>query len=91
MSDITKFDNENIYCRKLGHHVPFKYCRIEKLELPCVKILDCWFKKIKIKDFLKENYSEKDLEYLFKASAPTPKITSLIELIEQAKKVNKKQ
>ena len=81
---MNKYDNERIYCRKLGHWLTFNYCCQENNELPCRKILDCWFEKIPIKEFLKENYTEEEISYIFSSSKP--KISSLIEIIEQAKK-----
>jgi hypothetical protein len=81
---MNKYDNERIYCRKLGHWLTFNYCRQENNELPCRKILDCWFEEIPIKEFLKENYTEEEISYIF--GSPKSKISSLIEIIEQAKK-----
>jgi hypothetical protein len=48
--------------------------------------MDCWFEKIRIEEFLKENYKEEEISYIFKVSKP--KLTSIIELIEKAKKTN---
>jgi hypothetical protein len=81
---IEKHDSEEIYCRKLGHRLLFSYCRVEKGTLPCSKIRDCWFERIDINGFLEENYSESDLESIFKPGSD--KISSLLELIEKAKK-----
>ncbi len=85
--NITEFDKKDTYCRKLGHFVAFKYCRIEKQEekLPCAKILDCWFEKIPVQDYINKYYSKKDISYIFETSKP--KITSILELIEKAKKI----
>jgi len=83
---MHKHDNKRIYCRKLGHWLTFNYCRQENNELPCRKILDCWFEKIPIKEFLKENYTEEEISYILGSSKP--KLISIIELIEQAKKRN---
>jgi len=78
-----KYDKEKIYCRKLGHHLLFKYCREENFGLPCKKIRDCWFDKLSIDEFLKENYQSAQIEYLF---IPTkPKISSIFDLIQQAR------
>ena len=86
---MKQYDKERIYCRRLGHWLNFSYCRQEKDGLPCLKIMDCWFEKLSIEDFLKENYKEEEISYLFKPSKQ--KITSIIELIEQAKnRTNKK-
>jgi hypothetical protein len=48
--------------------------------------MDCWFEKIQIEEFLKENYKKEEISYIFESSKP--KLTSIIELIEQAKKRN---
>ncbi len=86
--NIKEFDKKETYCRKLGHFIPFSYCRKEKAEkkgLPCAKILDCWFEKMPIQDFVKQHYSKKDIKYIFETSKP--KITSILELIAKAKKI----
>lgn len=81
-----KFDKKKIYCRKLGHFVPFLYCRTEHMEFPCMKIFDCWFKKIPIETFINKFYSKEEIQNIFKPAQP--KISSLIDLIEKAKKVS---
>jgi len=48
--------------------------------------MDCWFEKLPIKEFLKENYKEEEISYISESSKP--KLTSIIELIEKAKKTN---
>jgi hypothetical protein len=79
-----KHDIEEIYCRKLGHKLPFSYCRVEKGSLPCGRIRDCWFNRLDINGFLEEHYSESELESVFKPGGD--KVLSLLELIEKAKK-----
>jgi hypothetical protein len=77
-------DSREIYCRRLGHHLTFAYCRSEREGLPCRKILDCWFDKIPIGDFLRANYSPGELADL---TEPAPaKAATLVELIERAQK-----
>ena len=79
-----QFDNEEIYCRKLGHHLAFKYCRTEREGFPCAKIYDCWFERLPIEEFIRDNYSETEAAAI---SAPAaPKVATLFDLIEQAKK-----
>ena len=84
---IEAFDKEELYCRKLGHHLTFDYCRKEHNGLPCPKIRDCWFEKMDIDDFLSKNYEAKDIAYLFEP--PKPKITSLFEIIQKAQSARK--
>jgi hypothetical protein len=81
---MNQYDKERIYCRRLGHWLTFNYCRQENSGLPCRKIVDCWFEKIQIREFLEENYEEKEISYI--SETPKQKLTSIIELIEQAKK-----
>jgi hypothetical protein len=85
---MDQYDNERIYCRRLGHWLTFNYCRQETDGLPCRKIIDCWFEKLPIKEFLKGTYKEEEISYIFKSSKP--KLTSIVELIDQAKKRSNK-
>ncbi len=52
--------------------------------LPCWKILDCWWELFDIKNYLKQKLSAEDF-LKFESLKPKPKVTSLVELIEQAK------
>ncbi|MBU3914041.1 hypothetical protein KKA14_00730 [bacterium] len=71
------------YCRILGHHIPFKYCRTSNNGIPCAKILDCNFERLPIKEFVDSNYTDEEKEMIF---APVKqKIVSIYELIEKAK------
>jgi len=78
-----QYDNEAIYCRKLGHHLHFEYCRKEKSGLPCSRIFDCWFERIPVKDFITLNYSQDEVSYL--AAPPEHKMVNLLTLIEEAR------
>jgi len=82
------FDGEEIYCRKLGHFVNFKYCKTERSfekKLPCPKIMNCWYGKIPIEKYIEKFYNKEEIKYIFEDSKP--KIASLIEIIEKAKKI----
>ena len=79
----NKYDVEELYCKKLGHHLTFKYCREENFGLPCPKVRDCWFKNIDIDNYLTQNFSPGETTHLY--DPPKPKISSLLELIDQAK------
>jgi hypothetical protein len=81
---IDKYDEREGYCRLLGHHLNFKYCRTMSQGMPCHKILDCWFEMMDIRAFVEEHYSPEQVEAML--AAPTPKISLLVELIEEAKK-----
>ena len=75
-------------CPRLGNPVPFNYCEIcDDDQQPCFKILDCWWEHFDVVQYLKDNLSEDQFNRLTEAR-PKPKVTSLIELIEQARKRN---
>ncbi|MEJ2053437.1 MAG: hypothetical protein P8X42_05910 [Calditrichaceae bacterium] len=82
------FDQESIYCRKLGHHLKFNYCRQESEELPCSRIKKCWQYKLPVDNYLKNNFSEEALQKTF--APPVPKLTSLLELIQKAQTLNQR-
>lgn len=82
-----QFDKEELYCRKLGHHLKFEYCRTEHDGLPCSKIRDCWFEKIPIDEYLMQNFSPEEIAHVFQP--PKPKITSIFEIIQKAQAAKK--
>jgi len=73
-------------CPRLGGPVPFRYCmNAGDNALPCFKIMDCWWEDFDIQAYLREKLSEDDLDKLLNSKS-SPKVASLVELIEQAKK-----
>lgn len=75
-------------CPRLGNPVPFDYCEVcGDEQQPCFKILDCWWEHFDVVRYLKDNLPEDQFNRLM-AARPKPKVTSLVELIEQAKKRN---
>jgi hypothetical protein len=79
----TLFDEKKIYCRKLGHHLHFAYCRDVNGSLPCSKILDCWYTSISVQEWLDNNYSAEEKQKIF---APSPeKLSSILEIIARVK------
>jgi len=76
-------------CPRLGGPVAFKYCRQGgEDDSPCFKIMDCWWETFDVKTYLEHILSEAAFKALVNAKPPD-KITSLIDLIEQAKQRNK--
>ncbi len=82
---IEKYDSLEIRCRLLGHQVSFQYCRSSNRNLPCRKIMDCWWERVEIETYLRENFTPGELNRSVYAK-PKSKIVSLIELIERAKR-----
>jgi hypothetical protein len=78
-------DDFMVRCRKLGNPVPFSYCRIENRGSPCFKIIDCWYEDFMVEDFLRQELTADEWERIFD-QPPRPKVLTLIELIEEAKK-----
>ncbi|MCP3923098.1 MAG: hypothetical protein GY714_10985 [Desulfobacterales bacterium] len=86
---MKRYDKLKSYCRMLGHEIPFEYCRSNNNNLPCRKILDCWFERFDIKSYLSENFSDSEKEQIFK---PQPdKVSTIFDLIEKAKNRTKKE
>ena len=80
----TDFDDEECYCRILGHYLYFSYCRSCQEGAPCFKILDCWFNKFDVRKFMEENYTAEEIERFLQP--PKPKVQTLVTLIQQAQK-----
>ena len=58
--------------------------------MPCLKIVKCWQPFIPVEAYLRESMSQEAWEH-FSRQVPKDKMTTLIELIEAAKKrVNQK-
>ena len=78
-------EDDKIRCPRLGHQVPFSYCRLENKGLPCFKTLDCWHERFSVEEFLQKKLTPDQWEKAFKKSKTT-KLLSLVDLIQQAKK-----
>jgi hypothetical protein len=77
-----------IRCPRLGHQIYFSYCRAENRGQPCFKVLDCWSGHFLVEDYLKKELPPEQWERVSDGK-PKPKMLSLVELIEQAKKRKK--
>ena len=56
---------------------------------PCGWIVGCWRERLDINKFLEDHYSDEELARIF--APPKPKVESLLNLIEQAKKAKEKE
>ena len=81
-----QYDSEEIYCRKLGHHLTFKYCRMEREGFPCSRVFECWFEKIPIEEFILKNYSKSEIDLIM--APPSQKLAALTELVARIKNRN---
>jgi len=72
-------------CPRLGGPVPFKYCRTTgEGDMPCFKIMDCWWETFDIRTYLENTMSEAAFKSILEAKPPD-KIASILDLIEKAK------
>ncbi|MBU2621941.1 MAG: hypothetical protein KKD92_06450 [Proteobacteria bacterium] len=79
-------DDLDIRCPRLGSSVGFGYCRTcGDGQSPCFKIFDCWWERFDVTAYFKDRLSEEEFMQLA-MSRPKPKISSLLELIEQARR-----
>lgn len=85
---MESFAELEIRCPRLGHEVSFAYCRCEAGELPCYRILLCWESRIPVEAYLREQLTPEAWER-FCRQKPKDKVSSLIELIEAARKRGK--
>ncbi|MBN1383043.1 MAG: hypothetical protein JXA41_15365 [Deltaproteobacteria bacterium] len=81
----TTYDHLEIRCPRLGGEVKFAYCRRESGDRPCARTITCWQSFFPVEQFLKDNMPEEDWER-FTREQPKDKVTTLIDLIEAAKK-----
>ncbi len=78
-------DRRENYCRRLGHAVPFDYCRSESDGKPCRLILDCWWQHFDVEAALRDSIAPAELDTLRAGVAPPNKVLSIFELIQQAR------
>ncbi|NNG01325.1 MAG: hypothetical protein HKM93_18180 [Desulfobacteraceae bacterium] len=87
--DIACIDESyTIRCPRLGHMIDFLYCQTEKGRLPCFKILDCWHEHFPVEQYLKQTLTSEQWDAVI-SRPQEPKMLSLLQLIEDAKKRNK--
>ncbi len=85
LPDTPPSDAVQIRCPRLGHQISFSYCRQENQGLPCFKTLDCWYTLFNVHAHLKERLTSEEFKKAFE-NETKPKVLSLFELIDQARK-----
>jgi len=84
---LNEHDQRTLYCRKLGHHLPFSYCRQEHNGLPCTAVERCWGHIFDVSAYLQAHFKEEELAHL-KTERP-PKIASILEIVQNVQNQNK--
>jgi hypothetical protein len=76
-------DDSMVRCPRLGHQVPFKYCRVENNGDPCFKTLDCWYLQFDVVSYFRQTLSKEAFANAF-MNQGRPKVQTLMDLIQQA-------
>jgi hypothetical protein len=82
---MTRENDKLMRCPRLGDEITFFYCLRESGTFPCSRIVRCWSAVFDLESFLRKNMTVQDWES-FNNTQPKDKVTSLIEIIEAAKR-----
>jgi hypothetical protein len=81
----TEYDHKLIRCPKLGDEMTFAYCLRESGNMPCSRIIQCWFRSFDVISFLKNQLNDDEWSQ-FTGGQSVNKVASLIEIIEKSKR-----
>jgi hypothetical protein len=85
---MTREINDKLMrCPRLGDEITFSYCLQESGAHPCSRIVSCWFLVFDVESFLHKNMTAQNWES-FNNTKLKDKVTSLVEIIEAAKRKN---
>ena len=73
-----------VACPRLGHLVPFSYCRREGGDLPCFKAIDCWYDQFLVEEYFRETLEPWAWEAAFE-QGPKDRLIRLMEIIEETR------
>ena len=73
-----------VACPRLGHLVPFSYCRRESGDLPCFKAIDCWYDQFLVEEYFRETLEPWAWEASFE-QGPKDRLSRLMEIIEETR------
>jgi hypothetical protein len=83
---IEQHDKLSQRCRRLGSDITFKYCRLHaEQRQPCSSIIQCWWERFDVISFLNDHLTNDQLMALEQPQAK-PKITKLMEIIQEAQR-----
>ena len=87
----TKPEERERRCPRLGHQLSFAYClKCGEQDGPCFKTVDCWWEYFDVKRYLNDNFPPETVQVLLENKPPPPKVSGLVEMIEQARQRLKK-
>jgi hypothetical protein len=79
---IEENDTRRRRCPRLGHGVPFSYCRHPGEPVPCGGIYDCWWETFDIRAFMERHYEPDVLRQVTRPKGH--RLTTLMDLVRQA-------
>jgi len=82
---MGRYDDLEIRCPRLGGEVKFYYCQREGGDLPCPRIITCWYPYFPVEQYLRASMAADSWDR-FVGQMPKDKVTTLMELIDEAKK-----
>jgi hypothetical protein len=83
---LNEHDKRSQRCRRLGSEVSFEYCRLHaEQNQVCSSIIQCWWEHFDIVSFLEKYLTKEQLEAL-QQPVHKPKVTRLMEIIEDAQR-----
>ncbi len=88
MTDEKDLSSKEMRCPRLGGPVQLSYCEVESSGKPCLKMISCWSPQFDVTTMLAEKMGPENMEAYFSKQVK-PKVITLIELIEQARKTLK--
>ena len=81
--NACQYDDEIIYCRRLGHDLTFAYCRRGSRGLPCAAILGCWRERLPVSEILTAQFSPEELAQAFRP--PQDKLSNILDIVRQVR------
>ena len=82
---MNRYDELMTRCPRLGCDITFGYCRVERGDLPCSRLIDCWYPSIPVESWLAKELSPEQMGR-FAGTAPKDHLSTLLEIAENLKK-----
>ena len=82
---LEEHDERRRRCPRLGHEVPFHYCRTQEGQTPCPRILDCWWETFDVEAVLAAHLGEDEIQSLQQRERPDKRV-SILQILEEAQR-----
>ncbi len=86
---MDRYDSQEFHCKRLGHSVPFSYCRSAEEGKPCGQIMNCTFHAIEIGAWLKEHFSDEEISSILRPRQD--RLSTILEQIERARNIGREK